>query len=172
MTRRLEERKLSELSKIDVRFFTGNSAQVEYCKILVIQFIGTYPIGSEGNDDAQFMCAMAKAGIEAFEADGVIYDLSQLHYEWGDRLEMLFAIGPPEPAGGIESIFGKMPRAQQAALVVGPSCEEAVRTLLLGENSDDPIEKIGWVFRDQDSAWLFIENQLAKTKPNAKSDPR
>lgn len=166
----VHERKLSDLSKIEVRFLVGPSARIRHCSILIVQYIGTYPMGSQGNDDAQFMCAMANAGVVAFEPDGVIHDLSQLSYEWGDRLEMLFAIGPPEPVEAIEAIFGKAPSAPQSAMIVGPGCEEAVRTLLLGEDSTDSIEKIGWAFRDRESAWLFVENQLAPAEPGAVSD--
>jgi hypothetical protein len=129
-----------------------------------VQYIGTYPIGSAGNDDAQFMSAMARAGLVAFAPAGVIHDLSQLTYEWGDRLEMLFSIGLDAPTKGtelVEYLFGKQPKAEQPAVVIGASCEEAVRTLLLGEDSTAPIDEISWVFRELESAWFFIENQLA-----------
>jgi hypothetical protein len=45
-------------------------------------------------------------------------------------------------------------------VVVGPQGEEAVRTLLLGENSHEPIEKVGYVFRHLESAWDFVEKQI------------
>src|SRR5262249_38293395 len=128
----LQERTLSELSKVQVRYFLGSSTQRPYVEILVIKYVGTYPFGSSGNDDAQYMYAMAKAGVAAFEPWGVIHDLSELDYEWGDRLNMAFDVGPAELQGGAEvvlSLFGdgNSSRAKQPAVVVGPRCEEAVR---------------------------------------------
>jgi len=62
------------------------------------------------------MHAMAKAAVAAFEPFGVIHDFSELRYKWGDMLEMVFGVGPEaEPS--------------PVAIVVGPGCEEAIRTL-------------------------------------------
>jgi hypothetical protein len=161
---KLQERALGDLSKIKVRYFLGPSRHKSYLPILVIRYIGIYPPGSAGNDDAQYMKAMAKAGVAAFESWGVIHDLSELTYEWGDRLDSAF-IGPEDNAEEgklLGAIFATSnpPLAGQPAVVVGPQCEEAVRTLLLGENSQEPIEKVGYVFRQLEGAWEFVEAQL------------
>jgi hypothetical protein len=74
----LHERSLAELSKIAVRYFLGPSSQKPYLEILVIRYSGKYPVGSAGNDDAQYMNAMAKAGVAAVEPWGVIHDLSEV----------------------------------------------------------------------------------------------
>ena len=143
---KLTEKRLLDLSKIEVRFFTGPSSKKNYLQILVIKYIGTYGWGSGGNDDARYMRAMATAAIDAFRPWGVVHDLSELSYEWGDMLEQVF-IGPvfePSPTG----------------IVVGPECEEAVRTLLLGVNSQEPIEKAGNVFRSLDAAWAYVDAQI------------
>jgi hypothetical protein len=161
---KLQEHTLGELSQIKVRYFLGTSRHQPYLPILVIRYNGIYPPGSAGNDDAHYMKAMAKAGVAAFEPWGVIHDLSELTYEWGDRLDSAF-IGPEGNGEGGEllgAIFATSnpPLAGQPAVVVGPQCEEAVRTLLLGENSQELIEKVGYVFRHLDSAWEFVEAQL------------
>jgi hypothetical protein len=140
----LQERTLGELSQINVRYFLGPARHKPHLMILVIRYTGKYPPGSAGNDDAHYMRAMAKAGVAAFEPWGVIHDLSELIYEWGDRLEIAF-VGPEDDANGGEllgAVFGTSnpPLAGQAAVVVDPQCEDAVRTLLLGENSKEPIE--------------------------------
>jgi hypothetical protein len=161
---KLQERTLGELSQIKVRYFLGPSRHQPYLPILVISYNGTYPPGSAGNDDAQYMRAMAKAGVVAFEASGVIHDLSELTYEWGDRLDSAF-IGPEDNADGSEllgAVFGSPPLAGEAAVVIGPQCEEAVRTLLLGENSQESIDKLGYVFRRLEDAWEFVETQLKR----------
>jgi hypothetical protein len=77
---------------------------------------------------------------------GVIHDLTDLSYEWGDMLEQVF-IGPDVEHSTM-------------AVVVGPKCEEAVRTLCLGESSNEPLEKIGWVFRDLKSAWAYVDARI------------
>jgi hypothetical protein len=92
------------------------------------------------------MRAMAKAGITAFEPWGVIHDLSELSYEWGDMLDRVF-IGPD---------FEPSPRA----IVVGPKCEDAVRTLLLGMHSTESLEKAGNVFRSLDTAWRYVDARI------------
>jgi hypothetical protein len=160
---KLQERTLGDLSQIKVRYFLGQGRHKPHLEILVIRYTDIYLPGSAGNDDAQYMKAMAKAGVAAFEPWGVIHDLSELTYEWGDRLDTAF-VGPEDNAKEGElvgAIFGTSnpPLAGQAAVVVGPQCEEAVRTLPLGENSQEPIEKVGYVFRHLESAWDFVESQ-------------
>lgn len=161
---KLQERHLVELSQIKVRYFLGTARQEPDLEILIIRYTGIYPSGSAGNDDADYMKAMAKAGVAAFKPWGVIHDLSELTYEWGDRLEIAF-VGPEDDANASEllgAVFGTSspPLAGQPAVVVGPQCEESVRTLLLGEISKEPIEKIGYVFRHLEGAWEFVESQI------------
>jgi hypothetical protein len=38
--------------------------------------------------------------------------------------------------------------------------EEAVRTLCHGINNDKPLETLGWVFRDLQSAWRYIADWI------------
>jgi hypothetical protein len=57
---------------------------------------------------------------------------------------------------GSGSGSGRSPRA----VVVGARCEQAVRTLLLGEQSREPIEKVGYVFRDLGAAWAYVDSQI------------
>jgi hypothetical protein len=147
---RLRERTLSGLSKIRVSYFVGPSSRKPYLEILVVKYVGTYRPGSLGNDDARFMYAMAMAGVAAFEPWGVVHDLSELKYTWGDQLDTVFTAGPQN---GPES-------AVPVAVVVGPRCEQAVRTLLLGVKSQEPLESVGFVFRDLESAWAFVEEHI------------
>jgi hypothetical protein len=143
---KLTEKRLQDVSEIEVRYFTGPSSKYDFSSILVVKYRGDYGYGSEGNGDARFMLGMAQAGISTFFPCGLIHDLSELSYEWGDMLECVF-IGPD---------CASSPRA----IVVGPKCEEAVRTLFLGVNSEEPIEKIGDVFRSLDAAWAYVDAQI------------
>jgi hypothetical protein len=161
----LRARTLAELSHIEVHYLVGPASRYPDLGILLIQYAGRYRRGSAGNADAQFVCAMATAAALAFEPWGVIHDLSEMAYEWGDQLDRLFVIGPPDAigkAGPVNSIFstGVPSAARQSAVVVGPRCEEAVRTLLLNEGSDEPLEKIGYVFRELRLAWEFVDAQI------------
>lgn len=158
----LQERFLE--SAIRVRYFLGPATKKPYLEILVIKYVGTYPHGSAGNADAQFMHAMARAGVAAFEPWGAIHDLTELSYEWGDLLEIVLAVGPEkELPPELESVFSTSSASERSpiAVVVGPGCEEAIRTLLLGENSLEPIEEIGHVFRDLESAWAHVDAQIS-----------
>lgn len=147
------------MSKIEVRYFTGPSSKKPYLETLVIRYIGVYPFASGGNGDARYMHAMAVAGVDAFEPWAVIHDLSELSYEWGDMLEFVFAVGPPVamPMGNNSAT---VPETERIAIIVGPKCEEGVRTLLLGEASEEPIENAGNVFRTLDAAWEYVEARI------------
>lgn len=87
---------------------------------LVMKFIGTYGYGAGGNGDARYMVAMTRAAIEFCEPDALIFDLSELRYEWGDMLEAVFSIG--YELWGVEHV--------PHAAVVSDLCEPSVRSLL------------------------------------------
>ncbi|MDQ0059988.1 hypothetical protein [Paenibacillus harenae] len=145
-----KQNKFEELSDIKYEVHIGNSYIVDYQTIMILKFIGVYGLGSSGNSDATFMCAIGKAALEAWDPSGLIIDLSDLSYQWGDLLERVFDIGNDKY---IDAPF-------PLALIVGNSSEEAVRTLLLGIDSKKTIKEIGWVFKDLKDAWTYIENKM------------
>lgn len=147
------EVRLSELSDIQVEYFIGPSKTVEYCDIMIIKYSGEYGFGSAGNSDAVYMKAMGRAALEAWEPDAVILEWSELKYEWGDMLALALDID-----------IGRCEPALPMAVVVGPPCEEAVRTLLLGINSEEGLETIEWMFKNKDEAIAYIEKQLQKAE--------
>lgn len=156
----LREEFLAGSGAISVQFFLTPSEERPYLEILVVRYTGSYPVGSAGNTDAMYMYAMAKAAVAAFEPWGVIHDLSELNYEWGDMLEMVFGVGPEIEQNPVREIIGSEVKACPVAVVVGPGCEEAVRTLCHGINSNEPIDTLGWVFRDLPSAWRFVADGI------------
>ncbi|WP_240636807.1 hypothetical protein [Paenibacillus silvae] len=143
--------KLEELSDLKYEVHMGDSQAVHYCSIMILKFLGEYGFGSAGNSDARYMCAIGEAVVEAWEPSGLILDLSELAYEWGDRMENVFDIGHAK--------YGDNPFP--TALIVGERSEEAIRTLILGVYSDETIDDIDWVHRDLSSAWAYIEQKLA-----------
>jgi hypothetical protein len=147
MALKLTEQILAGSGSVTLRYFLTPSEKRPHLEILVIRYTGEYPFGSGGNADAIYMHAMAKASVTAFGPFGVIHDFTELHYEWGDLLEMVFGVGPEtEPA--------------PVAVVVGPGCEEAIRTLFHGVDSSEPIDTIGWVFRDVQTAWRYVTDRI------------
>ena len=145
----LSSRKLSDLSKIQVDFFIGDSQS--YHKILVVKYTGDYPYGSAGNRDAKYMLAMGEAGLLVWEPSGVIVDFSNLNYQWGDALEMVFNIGA-------HSHYEDVPLPM--ALVVGKECEEALRSLIVGLNRVAALDTVEWVFWTLKDAWLYVEEKI------------
>lgn len=149
-----EQVKLEELSSIEYEVHIGNSNTVDYLEIMILKFRGTYGFGSDGNSDAAYMSAIGKAVLEAWEPGGLVIDLSELTYEWGDRLEYVFSIGSDK--------YSDTPFP--VSLIVGKKSEEAIRKLLLGIDSNESIENTGWVFRDLDHAWNYVECKLLEYK--------
>ncbi|MBY0014093.1 hypothetical protein [Paenibacillus typhae] len=146
--------KLESLSEIRYEVRIGTSNAVDYLEIMILKFIGKYGYGSEGNSDAAFMSAIAKAVLEAWEPGGLIIDLSELSYEWGDRIESVFFVG--------EDKYKDTPFP--VATIVGENSKEAIRTLIVGLESNKTIEEIGWIYKDLISAWEYIEFKLNEYK--------
>lgn len=143
----LKEQFLVGSGAVSIRYFLTPSEKRPFLEVLVIRYSGEYPIGSRGNADAIYMHAMAKAAVAAFEPFGVVHDFSELRYEWGDMLEMVFGVGPESEPSPV-------------AIVVGPGCEEAIRTLCHGVQSSEPLESLGWAFRDLPSAWRYVADRI------------
>lgn len=148
----LRQVQLEQLSSIRHEVHIGHSSAVSDLGIMVLKFAGCYGYGSEGNCDAIYMRAMGTACVDAWEPGGLIIDLSGLTYEWGKRLEMVFGIGNKHD--------GELPFP--VALVVGESCGEGIRTLLLGLNSPLSVTETGWVFTGLEQAWQYIEAELGR----------
>lgn len=148
---------LDELSSIEVTFQRVPCRSVDYLDILIVGFAGTYRIGSAGNPDAQYMAAMAEAGVVAWEPSAAILDLSKLHYEWGDMLEQVFDVGSARYG---DSSF-------PVAVIVGPKCEEAIRTLLFGLESSESLDDRQGFCRDLESAWRYVDEQLERSVAKA-----
>ena len=68
-------------SDLKYELYFGNSEIIEYANTLVIKFIGHYGIGSAGDSDAAFMCAISQAAISVIDPDGILLDPRELRYE-------------------------------------------------------------------------------------------
>lgn len=112
---------------------------------LVVSFAGRYGYGGKGNPDASAMCAMVHAGIEAFGPAGVVLDLRELVYEWGDQMSEVIVAGMVHDVHDV-----------QCTIVVSDTCREAMRTLIEQEWDDDPR---AWLFETIDAAFDALENR-------------
>lgn len=110
--------------------------------ILRIIYNGKYRSGSAGRPDATYMRATAAAGVAAFDPDAVIFDFSKFSYTWGDELDTVYDT------------------AARYALLVGPHCREAIRTLELGQFSIEPLSSIPWVHETLDAACEYLQREL------------
>ncbi|MCE5170818.1 hypothetical protein LQV63_16050 [Paenibacillus profundus] len=146
----LEKVSLHELSRLEHNIYLTKSRMCQYNDIMALQFKGNYGYGSKGNCDAAYMKAVATAALSVWEPTALIIDLSELTYEWGDRLEEIFYIGTHQ--------YDDTPFP--TALVVGPDCEEGIRTLLWGVHSAKSVHEADWVYTDMQSALEYAERKM------------
>lgn len=112
---------ITELSKlqhsvtmIDMTLSSGGLSSV-----LLVKFGGVYARGSAGNPDADFILAIT-AGACALELpDAVVFDLSAMAYEWGERIASVFSF-PLGPGGA---------GARAVRIVSGPKSHAGLVTL-------------------------------------------
>lgn len=78
---------------IDHAYFETSLPSSPHLEVLVVRFSGTSGFGCANNSDAIYMDAMIRAGIAAFNSVGVILDLREMGYEWGDTMLCPFAAG-------------------------------------------------------------------------------
>lgn len=150
MTVSLHPLDFAQMSDIRVAFSGAKLRPDGRCDILIASFSGVYRVGYEGKADARLIHALGQAGVIAWDPDGVILDFSELDYQWGDNLRDILDIGEQE--FGIEGL--------PQAIVVGPRCERAVRSLFAwpGPGRSESSE---WIFSDFEQAWNYIEAEIA-----------
>ena len=64
--------------------------QVENEDILIVQFEGEYPSGSEGNQHGKFISEQTLYAIHVFDPCCLILDFRYLQYYWGNTLLAVF----------------------------------------------------------------------------------
>ena len=154
----LKELNPSDLSEIKVQYLQGSSRITNYFDILTIKYSGKYRIGSAGNGDAQYMYAKGEYGLNCFRPSAVILDLSEIEYEWGDMMDLVFDIGSNQYVNAEFPI----------ALIIGEKCSEAIGTLIHGIDSKELATTEEWIFDNFELAWTFVEEKIEKrTKHNS-----
>lgn len=143
---RFSEVKLNEFSRVNITFHVAPPALKSHPRILRVCFAGAYGHGAGGNDDACYMEAMSRAGVDIFTPDGIIFDLSDLSYEWGDMLSRVFDVA-------FEWLSDASP---PFALVLGERCEPAVHSLLLDDGWTE--EDFGRVHLNMADAQNYVQS--------------
>ncbi len=131
-------------SDIKVTYHLGSSDSVEYATILVVKFVGIYRAGSSGNPDATYMYAKGEYGLNSVSCFGLILDMSELDYEYGDMMDAVFGIGAKK----------YLNKTFPTASVVGPKCKKGISTLVHGQTSPTTI------FDTLEDAWRYIEKEI------------
>lgn len=81
----LVERQLSALSQLESRVYGVYDGDLD-THVQVVAFSGEYGVGSAGNPDAAYMRAVVTSAAAAWDSVGVVLDLRELEYSWGNAL--------------------------------------------------------------------------------------
>lgn len=117
-------------------------------ELLIVKFSGHYPDGSAGNSVAESMQYFSEAGYWKHRPAAILFDMSSLEYDWGDYIEVAWSMTDEL----------EVPHA----LVVGPKCEEALRTLFFGLDSKKTITESPGVFRSLEAARAYLSTEVKK----------
>jgi hypothetical protein len=80
--------------------------------------------------------------IEVWNPAGVVLDLSELHYDWGDEMDLLLDVASD--------------RSVKSAVVVGPACARAIATLMWGVDTKRPATEAENIFDNVEEAWQYV----------------
>lgn len=148
----LTEHKFEELSKLKYSIYTTPSTSKSYLRYLVVAFYGEYRYGSAGDNDAAFMRGVIAAALLSWDSQGIIIDLRDMKYMWGDMLQSVFYVA--------DSITKDIP----TVVLVSDLNREGINSLLKKEMFEDPSK---WLYESTEEAIKAIEE-----KPNQKhNDP-
>ena len=92
------EHRFSDLSNLEYRIRTRRLGGKHHAKVMILQFSGTYGVGSDGNGDSEFMRVISLAALSAWRVHAAVFDLRQLKYEWGNGIWSVFGRGI-DPSG-------------------------------------------------------------------------
>jgi hypothetical protein len=126
----------------NVRFTTTALAEDDNsCFVVAIQFCGKYGYGSLGNGDGRFMAAVTHAVDVAWRPSGLVLDLRELEYEFGNTILEVILFGQGD---------GGWPPTR---IVVSEKCESGLRSLLQcgGRNPDE------WLCRTVEEAYEKVK---------------
>ena len=129
-------------NRIDCEFFLETTGKNRYWYTLIAKFRGRYRDGSAGAPDAALIRGLTHTAIEVWRPAAVVLDLSELHYEWGDEMDLLFDVGADQHV--------------KSAIVVGPACTKAIATLMWGVDTTRSATEAENIFDNLEEAWAYV----------------
>ncbi len=129
-------------SAIRCELFLSSASRGPHNRILAVRCAGLYRIRCKGGPDATYMEAMTAAALIATCPSGLIFDFTQLDYQWGDNLESVYHVGKNLPL----------------ALVLGEHCREAVISLSRPNAIIQEPEE--WMFDTFEEAWHYVDERI------------
>lgn len=126
-------------SQVKASYFLSND---DFDKILLVKFSGIYPEGSAGNFEGEYMFAMLDLVENLYNSSGIIVDLSELIYVWGDMIDGIF------PSDN-----------EIKAIILGDKCCKAIESLVkMDWDGEEYLNQ--HFFDDFDSALNFIQQKI------------
>lgn len=124
--------KLEDWSKATYRFALVDLPFRAYAKALIISFTGDANSTREAVGTCRFMDAIIAAGTAAWQPDGLVLDLREIKYRWGDDLG--------QTIGDAGLIHGG--RYLPSVIVTSDLNREGLTSLFTGELRSDPKEHL------------------------------
>lgn len=142
----LVERQLSELSQLESRVYGVFDRDLD-THVQVIAFAGEYGVGSAGNPDAAYMRAVVTSAAAAWDSVGLVLDLRELEYSWGNALMSVVQAAEHLHDGDDDHPF-------PVRFVVSNKCRDGLSTLFddMGE------EESGWMHDTMDEAVAAVRD--------------
>lgn len=142
-------------NEIKTEFYRGKLSLEYYdVSIVTIKFIGEYRLGSEGNPDANFMRSIIEFAKCYFNPKGVIIDLRELKYEWGDELERTFWAG----------------KYIAFAVLISDLNKKAIGTLVNFGKENIPATEKEYIYDSFELAWDYVINEIPKLIEDSKKN--
>jgi hypothetical protein len=109
--------------------------------VVVIRMAGHYPDGSEGNPFAAELQARVEQIMDEISPGGVIFDMSDLEYEWGDALAGIF-LPLMHPGEGFVPSRVVAQGATEEALGGLLACNQELFSTGIVETQDEALEQL------------------------------
>ena len=142
-------------NQLTTEFYVGDSSTPEYdIKVVTIKFIGEYRLGSKGNPDAKFMYSTIEFAKSYFKPSGIILDLRELKYEWGDELEKTFWAG----------------KYIAIAVLISDLNKKSIGTLVHFGKENVPATEKEYIHDSFEFAWEYIVTEIPKLIEKSEKD--
>lgn len=146
------------ISQIKAEYYTGRISidKDKYDKkVLIIKYIGYYRPGSEGNPDATYMYALANFAESLYNPEAIILDLTELAYEYGDRLGSIFSVGKKYTA---------------VCVLISDLNRKQIGTLVHFGNENIPATQEDFICDTMSTAYDFLKKEMKRLAKKSNED--